>query len=80
MSSRFELVILWFEKICDCGHVNLQDVNLKVDLKIFGSCIPTNESLFILLALPTLAQTVQDMYSSDAVFHVRAEKFNSIYK
>ena len=25
-----------------------------------GSCIPTNESLFILLVLPTLAQTVQD--------------------
>ena len=28
-----------------------------------GNCIPTNESLFILLALPTLAQTVQDYIS-----------------
>jgi hypothetical protein len=26
-----------------------------------GSCIPTNESLFILLALPTLAQTVHNI-------------------
>ena len=32
---------------------------LKFSLYFSGSCIPTNESLFILLALPTLAQTVR---------------------
>jgi hypothetical protein len=32
----------------------------KFSLYFSGSCIPTNESLFILLPLPTLAQTVQD--------------------
>ena len=31
----------------------------KFSLCFSGSCIPTNESLFILLALPTLVQTVQ---------------------
>ena len=29
-----------------------------------GSCIPTNESLFILLALPTLATTVQEEFGT----------------
>jgi hypothetical protein len=34
--------------------------NVEILLIFFRySCIPTNESLFILLALPTLAQTVQ---------------------
>jgi uncharacterized protein involved in cysteine biosynthesis len=33
---------------------------LKFSLYFLGSCIPTNKSLLILLALPTLAQTVQD--------------------
>ena len=32
----------------------------KFSLYFSGSCIPTNESLFILLPLPTLTQTVQD--------------------
>jgi hypothetical protein len=31
----------------------------KFSLYFSGSYIPTNESLFIVLALPTLAQTVQ---------------------
>jgi hypothetical protein len=31
----------------------------KFSLCFSGSCIPTNESLFILLTLPTLVQTVQ---------------------
>ena len=33
----------------------------KFHLYFSGSCIPTNESLFILLALLTLAQTVHDI-------------------
>ena len=33
----------------------------KFSLYFRGSCIPTNESLFILLALPALAQTVHDV-------------------
>jgi hypothetical protein len=37
----------------------------KFSLYIPGSCIPTNESLFILLTLPTLAQTVQDSHFKD---------------
>ena len=41
----------------------------KFYLSFSGSCIPTNESMFILLALPTLAQTVQDYirYKEDEV-------------
>ena len=40
---------------------------MEILLIFSGSCIPTNESLFILLALPTLTQTVQD-YSSDTSY------------
>jgi hypothetical protein len=36
----------------------------KFSLYFSGSRIPTNESLFILLALPTLEQTVQDQNRS----------------
>jgi hypothetical protein len=32
----------------------------KFSLYFSGSCIPTNEILFILLTRPTLAQTVED--------------------
>ena len=32
----------------------------KFSLYFSGSCIPANDSLFILLALPTLAQTAQE--------------------
>jgi hypothetical protein len=41
----------------------------KFSLYFSGSCIPTNESLFILLALPTLAQIVQDYYKK-LIFHL----------
>ena len=38
---------------------------LEIILMYFWySCIPTNESLFILLTLPTLAQTVQVVYTT----------------
>jgi hypothetical protein len=40
----------------------------KFSLYFSGSCTPTNESLFILLALPTLAQIVQDYYKK-LIFH-----------
>ena len=33
--------------------------------QIYSSRIPTNESLFTLLALPTLAQTVQDYITEE---------------
>jgi hypothetical protein len=47
---------------------------LRLELLIFsGSCISTNESLFILSALPTLAKTDQDIYKTFAM------SFNCIF-
>jgi hypothetical protein len=43
-----------------CNFPKLVTPDEGPSLETSGSCIPTNESLFILLALPTLAQTVQD--------------------
>jgi hypothetical protein len=52
---------------------------LKVETSKFflyfsGSCIPANESLFILLALPTLAKTVQNVNFS--IVYLATESHN----
>jgi hypothetical protein len=43
--------------------------NVQFLLIFSGSCIPTNESLIILLALPTLAQTVANWYNISWFIH-----------
>jgi hypothetical protein len=47
----------------------------KFSLYFSGSCIPTNESLFILLTLPTLTQIVQDYITSIVRLHLSTREF-----
>jgi hypothetical protein len=49
--------------------------NVEILLIFSGSCIPTNESLFILLTLPTLTQTVQDYITSIVRLHLSTREF-----
>jgi hypothetical protein len=45
------------------AELQAKGLRSKFSLYFLGTCIPTNESWFIWLALPTLAKIVQGLYN-----------------